>query len=373
MNVASWTSRSAPWAATRTMSHGAVSPESTILRPAPLARRPARAARRRRSRRAAGGRSPGPRDAELARRARRRSGRAARPRRARSRRPAAVADRERARSRSRRARPSLAGSSSTTPAGSAAGRRRGAAPRISSRGAGRAVDRQRPLAVAQLERLEHPRQAEPVVGVEVGEEDRRRGRRARPSAAAGAGCPRRSRTACGPAAADSVAGQPAARGRHGAGGAGEDDARGPRRARSSSSPAPARSATLDRAPQGRVTRRRAMMQRPWTRRPTTSTPCRSSASCPSAALLAKSLRADGGARRRAAVAALPKPSVAAWAVNQVVRSQPDARRGAVGAGRRGARGPGAGRRRRGSGAELREAMPRERRALTRSATPAAGR
>ena len=37
---------------------------------------------------------------------------------------------------------------------------------------GRAVDRQRPLARAQVERLEHPDQPEPVVEVEVGDEDR---------------------------------------------------------------------------------------------------------------------------------------------------------------------------------------------------------
>ena len=38
-------------------------------------------------------------------------------------------------------------------------------------GAGRAVDGQRRLAVAQLEGLEHPGQAQPVVGVVMGEED----------------------------------------------------------------------------------------------------------------------------------------------------------------------------------------------------------
>ena len=59
---------------------------------------------------------------------------------------------------------------------------------------GRAVDRQRPLARAQVERLEHPEQAEPVVEVEVREEDRVERPAARPSAAAAAGCPRRSRT-----------------------------------------------------------------------------------------------------------------------------------------------------------------------------------
>ena len=38
--------------------------------------------------------------------------------------------------------------------------------------------------------------------------------------------------------------------------------------------------------------------------------------------LAKSLRADGRREEAAGVAKLPKPSVAAWAVNQVVRAQP---------------------------------------------------
>ena len=65
--------------------------------------------------------------------------------------------------------------------------------------------------------------------------------------------------------------------------------------------------------------------------PTTSTPSstsctrsRSSASCPSAACWPRQLRAEGRREEAARVAALPKPSVVAWAVNQVVRAQPDA-------------------------------------------------
>ena len=38
--------------------------------------------------------------------------------------------------------------------------------------AGRAVEREPPLAGAQVERLDHPEEAEPVVEVEVGDEDR---------------------------------------------------------------------------------------------------------------------------------------------------------------------------------------------------------
>ena len=61
----------------------------------------------------------------------------------------------------------------------------------------RAVDGQRPLAAAQVERLEQARQAEPVVGVEVGQEHL--GQLGQPdrAARAGAGSPRRSRTGSG--------------------------------------------------------------------------------------------------------------------------------------------------------------------------------
>ena len=43
---------------------------------------------------------------------------------------------------------------------------------------------------------------------------------------------------------------------------------------------------------------------------------------PERTLLAKALRAEGDKEGAAEVAKLPKPSVAAWAVNQVVRTQP---------------------------------------------------
>src|SRR5262245_53136433 len=42
---------------------------------------------------------------------------------------------------------------------------------------------------------------------------------------------------------------------------------------------------------------------------------------PERAALAKALRADGDRDEAARVAKLPKPSVAAWAVNQLVRTQ----------------------------------------------------
>src|SRR3954447_7291801 len=90
-------------------------------------------------------------------------------------------------------------------------------------GAGRAVDGQRRLAVAQLEGLEHPRQPQPVVGVVMGEEDG-----LHVGQADGA-----EQLALGPLAAveeQAVAAatqerrrQPAASGRHGAGGTGEEE------------------------------------------------------------------------------------------------------------------------------------------------------
>src|SRR3954451_21313497 len=54
--------------------------------------------------------------------------------------------------------------------------------------------------------------------------------------------------------------------------------------------------------------------------------------------LAKRLRADGRREEAAEVAALRKPSVAAWAANQAIRSQPRAARGRAGRGG-GGRGP----------------------------------
>ena len=88
---------------------------------------------------------------------------------------------------------------------------------------GRAVDRQRPLARAQVERLEHPDQPEPVVEVVVRDEDR-----------VELGQPDRAQQlllgALAAVEQDPVAaraqqdrGQPAARGRHRAGGAGEEE------------------------------------------------------------------------------------------------------------------------------------------------------
>ena len=63
--------------------------------------------------------------------------------------------------------------------------------------AARSVDRQRRLAPAQIEGLQQSRQPEPVVGVEVRDEHLRRDRAGRPSAAADAGCPHRSRPGSG--------------------------------------------------------------------------------------------------------------------------------------------------------------------------------
>src|SRR3712207_882140 len=93
---------------------------------------------------------------------------------------------------------------------------------------------------------------------------------------------------------------------------------------------------------------------------------------PERTLLAKALRAEGDKDGAAEVAKLAKPSVAAWAVNQVVRTQPslaaelwaagddvlDAQARVVGGG--------------GGGDELREAMQRERKALDPLADAARG-
>ena len=88
--------------------------------------------------------------------------------------------------------------------------------------------------------------------------------------------------------------------------------------------------------------------------------------------LAKKLRAAGRPEEAAAVAALPKPSVAAWAVNQVVRSQGQAARALWEAGdavldvqRRLVAGE-------ASGDDLREAVAGERRALASLADAARG-
>jgi hypothetical protein len=59
---------------------------------------------------------------------------------------------------------------------------------------------------------------------------------------------------------------------------------------------------------------------------TSSTGCRSSSSSPSARCSSRSFAPPGGATTRTRAAGLTKPSVAAWAVNQVVRSQAKAAR-----------------------------------------------
>ena len=81
----------------------------------------------------------------------------------------------------------------------------------------------------------------------------------------------------------------------------------------------------------------------WTS--TISTGCSSTSSSPSAPRLSRELRKAGERDAAAEVAALKKPSVAAWAVNQLVRTQ---RKGGGGAARgRGRAARGAGRRARG--------------------------
>ena len=198
-NVASCTSRSASCAAIASDSHGAVSPESTTLRPArigaetcsgvtpstvsPRCNRPKSgpgltpsAARARASR------CPGRRPRRARTRSRPRPGGGPGSRQSHTRRARTVSVGLRARRRSTRR---------------AAGRRRSASPpsaRFSPRGP---YTLSGCVAFAQRERLQHPRQSQPVIGVEVrdehavhvGQPDRTR--------RAGAGCPRRSRTGCG--------------------------------------------------------------------------------------------------------------------------------------------------------------------------------
>src|SRR3954470_23144878 len=81
--------------------------------------------------------------------------------------------------------------------------------------------------------------------------------------------------------------------------------------------------------------------------------------------LAKRLRADGRREEAAEVAALRKPSVAAWAANQAVRTQPKAARELWEAGDalRRAHAAVVGGKRRGAGDKLREATARQRAAL----------
>jgi hypothetical protein len=79
--------------------------------------------------------------------------------------------------------------------------------------------------------------------------------------------------------------------------------------------------------------------------------------------LAKALRADGSRDEAAAVKALPKPTVAAWAANQAVRSQKRAARELWKAGDALSSAQDAVLAGKGSGAKLREASERERAAV----------
>src|SRR3954447_10267825 len=81
--------------------------------------------------------------------------------------------------------------------------------------------------------------------------------------------------------------------------------------------------------------------------------------------LVKRLRADGRRDEADDVAALRKPSVAAWAANQAVRTQPKAARELWAAGDELRRAHAAivGGKRRGAGDKLREATARQRAAL----------
>jgi hypothetical protein len=79
--------------------------------------------------------------------------------------------------------------------------------------------------------------------------------------------------------------------------------------------------------------------------------------------LAKQLRADGSRDEAAAVKALPKPTVAAWAANQAVRSQKRAARELWKAGDALSAAQDAVLAGKGSGAKLREASERERAAV----------
>jgi hypothetical protein len=79
--------------------------------------------------------------------------------------------------------------------------------------------------------------------------------------------------------------------------------------------------------------------------------------------LAKQLRADGSRDEAAAVKALPKPTVAAWAANQAVRSQKRAARELWKAGDALSTAQDAVLAGKGSGAKLREASERERAAV----------
>src|SRR5437763_7463382 len=88
--------------------------------------------------------------------------------------------------------------------------------------------------------------------------------------------------------------------------------------------------------------------------------------------LAKRLRADGRREEAAEVAALRKPSVAAWAANQAIRSQPKAARELWAAGDALLAAHEAILAGKGSGDALREASARHRAALRELLAAAAG-
>ena len=88
--------------------------------------------------------------------------------------------------------------------------------------------------------------------------------------------------------------------------------------------------------------------------------------------LARELRAQGQREEAAKVAKLAKPSLAAWAANQVLRSQPAAARELLAAGRGLTKTQQAALRGRSSPAQLRDAIERHRRALAEGMQAARG-
>jgi hypothetical protein len=93
---------------------------------------------------------------------------------------------------------------------------------------------------------------------------------------------------------------------------------------------------------------------------------------PERGVLARALRAEGRREEAAQVAALPKPAIVAWAVNQVVRSQPEAAATLWAAGDAVVEAQGRVVAGAGSGDELRRAVEAERRALAPLADAARG-
>ncbi len=169
-NVASWTSRSASWAATTSASHGPCRRTARSCARRARDRGPARAKRRRRSLRAAGGRSQARAPHRDSARARGRGVPGVRPRRARSRRRhVAVAHGDGgdaiavARDRLGRLQLGDAEPIARAPVDEAHLLHERRQPR-------RPVDLSGALAFAQREGLEHAGQPQPVVGVEVCDE-----------------------------------------------------------------------------------------------------------------------------------------------------------------------------------------------------------